>query len=335
MDEPLRLGFLGCGHIARAHLANLASLGLARPRAYADLSLAAAEHCLAEWGGAYATTDPDRLLADPAIDAVVVATPDARHADQACQVLASGKHLFLEKPMALTVGDAERVAVAAARARGRFMLDLKFRFAPTVAAARRFVPRPQMLVGQAMGDPEPAGHWRLDPTHSAGVVYDLGPHLFDLLYWLAGEAEPVRVYAEGGALRRPGEPLVDSLIATIRFANEARATAILGNSGQSDVVSKWLLEVFGGDRSATIHGHGQEVALRLAGGETLPANLPADRSTRADLKRSLQCFLTAVSADRPPPIGAADGLRVTRLIEATLDSAATGRPIALASSATP
>jgi predicted dehydrogenase len=269
------------------------------------------------------------VLADPEIDIVLVATPDKLHAEHALKVLATGKHLFLEKPMATSVSDALRVAAAVNRSPGKFMVDFKFRFAHAAAAARAFVPRPLMVFGQSVGDPEPPGHWRLDPALSAGVLYDLGPHLYDLLYWLAGEAEPVRVYAEGGAIQRPGSPLVDNLIATFKYANEARATAIVGNSGQSGFASKWMIESFGGDRNATIHDHAQTLTVREAGGQPVKAELPVDRSTRGDLKIALEAFVHAVATGGAPPIGAIDGVRVTRMIEGAIESAGIGRPIEL------
>ena len=260
----------------------------------------AAELYLGRFGGAYATDDVDRLLADPDVDVVVVATPDKLHAEHALAVLAAGKHLFLEKPMATTVSDALRVAAAAARSPGQFMVDFKFRFAHAAAAAREFVPRPLVLFGQAVGDPEPPGHWRLDPALSAGVLYDLGPHLYDLLYWLAGEAEPVRVYAEGGALQRPGSPLVDNLIATFKYANEARATAIVGNSGQSGFASKWMVESFGGDRNATIHDHAQSLTLREAGGQAArpTCRRPARPAATSRSRSSRSCARSRAAAAR-------------------------------------
>jgi predicted dehydrogenase len=328
-DGP-RIGFIGCGSIARAHLTNLAELGLAQAWAYADARPEAAEAYLEQFGGSYATDDMDRLLADRQIDAVVIATPDKLHVEHALKAIAAGKHLFLEKPMATSVSDALRLARAAAGSDRKFMVDFKFRFAHAAAAAREFVPRPLVLFGQAVGDPEPPGHWRLDPSLSAGVLYDLGPHLYDLLYWLAGEAEPVRVYAEGGALQRPGSPLVDNLIATFKYANEARATAIVGNSGQSGFASKWMVESFGGDRNATIHDHAQSLTLREAGGQARAADLPEARSTHGDLKIALESFLSAVASGGRPPVGAIDGVRVTRMIEAAIESAASARPVDLA-----
>lgn len=232
----------------------------------------------------------------------------------------------MEKPLAISVADAERVQRAATESDRLCMVDLKYRFAHAVEAARQFVPRPIALFGQAVGDPEPPGHWWLDPRYTTGVVYDLGPHLFDLLYWLAGEAEPVRVYAEGGALQRPGASLVDTLLTTVQFANGVRATAVIGNLGTSAFASKWFLESFGGDRSATVYDHTQSVALRHANGEIVPAALPPDRSPKGDLKWALAHFLDAVITGGTPAITAADGVRVTRMIEAALESAASGRP---------
>ncbi len=158
MSEGPRVGVLGCGSIARAHLSNLAALDLGRPWAYADVRRSAAEEYLERFGGSYATDDPEKLLADPQVDVVIVATPDRLHAAQALQVLSAGKHLFLEKPMATNLADALRVQRAAAASDRTFMVDLKFRFAPAIVAAQSFVTRPLVVFGQSMGDPEPEGH---------------------------------------------------------------------------------------------------------------------------------------------------------------------------------
>lgn len=324
-----RIGIIGCGNISRSHLTNLAESDIAQAWAYADVRRTAADQYLEDFGGSYATDDMDRLLADPAIDIILIATPDKLHAEHALKVLATGKHLFLEKPMATTVSDALRVQRAAAASPGKFMVDFKFRFAHASVVSREFVQHPLTIFGQSVGDPEPDGHWRLDPRLSAGVMFDLGPHLFDLIYWLAGEAEPTRIYAEGGAIQRPGSPLVDNLITTFRFANDVRATAIVGNACQSGFASKWMLESFGGDVSATIYDHAQSVSLRRAGGEIVPASIPDGRSTRDDLKRAFFSFITAVVNGTAPPVGAADGVRATRMIEAAIDSATSGRPVDL------
>lgn len=150
-----RIGIIGCGTIARTYLTNLASLGIAHAWAYADVLPAVAEACLDTFGGAYATADIERVFADPQVDVVIVASPDNFHADHALRALAAGKHLFLEKPLATSVADAERVQRAATASDRLCMVDLKYRFAHAVEAARRFVPHPVALVGQAVGDPEP------------------------------------------------------------------------------------------------------------------------------------------------------------------------------------
>ena len=324
-----RVGIVGCGNISHGHLDNLAALGLAQPWAYADVRLPAADDYLAHYGGRYATDDPGRLFADPEVDVVIIASPDTLHAEQAISALRAGKHVFLEKPIATTVADALRVEQAALASDCRFTLDFKFRWTQAVATARAFVPNPLVLFGQAMGDPEPEGHWRLDPTYSAGVVYDLGPHLFDLMYWLSGESEPIRVYAEGGALMRPGHALVDNLVTTICFANGVRATTAIGNSGASGFASKWLIEAFGGDRSATIYDHVRSVSLRRASGEIVePA--PTGKGARLnDLGSALEAFLRCVIVGGTPAVGAADGVRVTRMLEAALESAGSARAIDL------
>jgi myo-inositol 2-dehydrogenase/D-chiro-inositol 1-dehydrogenase len=324
--QRLRVGVVGCGGIARSHLTNLSASPYGEPYAYMDVNLPAAESYKERFGGEYATSDFEQILDDPKIDVILISSPDNLHSEQAMQALATGKHLFLEKPLATNIADALRVQEAVRAAKGKFMLDLKFRFAPALGAARDFVTQPMMIFGQAVGDPIPAGHWRKNPKMANGIIYDLGPHLYDLMYWFA-RAEPVRIFTEGIPDAESG--LIDNAITTFHFANGARAVAMFGTAGQSAFTSKWLIELFGGDRNATVHAHAQEAVLRVVGGEVTRPTLPEGRSTGGDLGIALNAFLRAIVEDTDPPVSIEDGVRVTRMIDAALRSVESGQVVEL------
>ena len=120
MPEPLRLAFLGCGFITRVHSRNLRRLGRRRSRCrYASRDRARADAYCRRYGGATSYGDYDAAIADPHVDAVVIAVPPAFHLDLTLQALAAGKHVLVEKPAFPRMADYETVRAAATAPDGR------------------------------------------------------------------------------------------------------------------------------------------------------------------------------------------------------------------------
>src|SRR5438477_7728954 len=114
-EQTLRVGVLGCGSRAAVYCDDAARLTNMRLTAFADVRQAAADAFLASYGGAYSTNDAARLLADPEIDAVLICTWHDTHTDYALQAARHGKHMLIEKPMALTIDECWRIERAAAQ----------------------------------------------------------------------------------------------------------------------------------------------------------------------------------------------------------------------------
>jgi predicted dehydrogenase len=206
--EPVQIGVIGTGQRGRRHIEFLREAGGARIVALADShepSLAGAQPLLA---GRDAETrcyrDWTQALDDDRVEAVIIALPNHLHAEAAIAALRRGKHVLLEKPVALTVADCQRLLAAEREARGILQIGLELRYA-TVARHLR-----DALDAGAIGEPrlawchefrvpfrEKVDGWILDPARSGGTFVEKNCHHFDLLSWFLG-AEPTRVAAFGG-----------------------------------------------------------------------------------------------------------------------------------------
>ncbi|MEU1599453.1 Gfo/Idh/MocA family oxidoreductase [Streptomyces sp. NPDC005708] len=182
---------------------------------------------LAERHGADVCTSVEEAVARPGVDVVALATPPAAHADAAVIALRAGKHVFCEKPVAVSLAAAARVAEEADRASGVFVVDHVLRYNPILRLLQR-------LGGEGLLDPlrrfafendasdEDLGpdHWFWDPARSGGIHIEHGVHFFDAASALMG-SDPVEV--QGMAVRRPGGP-VDIVVATATHPRGSVAT---------------------------------------------------------------------------------------------------------------
>ncbi|HUS05476.1 MAG TPA: Gfo/Idh/MocA family oxidoreductase, partial [Bryobacteraceae bacterium] len=240
--KPVRIACIGCGFIGRRHMENAAHMEGIEIGAFADLNLPAAEALQKEFGRGYATSDPKTVLADPDIDAVVIATHHDSHTPLALQAAAARKDILMEKPLALNVEECRSIAQAVRAAGIAFTMNFKFRFAPAVMRAREMVSSPVVTHGQLAMERMPDDSWVRDPVRGGGLILATACHVLDMICWL-NQSEPVRVYAEAGRG-------ADAVVATVRFANSSVASLLLADCGEDSHSGKWLHEIFDGERSA-------------------------------------------------------------------------------------
>lgn len=191
LREPVRIGLLGCGRIARmVHLGVLTRLPGARVVAIAE---ADAELCAATSRsvGARAHADWREVLQDDDVDAIVITLPNAVHAEAAAAAFERGLHVYVEKPIATTAADARRV-VEAWRASDRVgMPGFNYRFHPMHVAARRMIVDGVLgevvAVRSAFSSPaRPLPPWQQKRSTGGGVLLNLGSHHADLIPFLVG-----------------------------------------------------------------------------------------------------------------------------------------------------
>jgi len=251
----LGLGVIGAGAFARFVLSAADDLPTVEVVAVTDADhdraqRVAAAHRARPVAGLAGLLDEDR------VEAVVIATPPSTHAPLAVQALAAGRHVFCEKPVALTDSDADRVRGAVLRSGRTFVVDHVLRYNPVLAALRRL--HDDRLLGavqrlafenDAADEDLPAGHWFWDDTVSGGILLEHGVHFFDAAAMLISEPA-YQVQAIGGA--RPGGP-IDTVVCTVAHVGGALASYAHGFSHPRRA-ERQLMRVDFGLAEARVHG---------------------------------------------------------------------------------
>ena len=170
----------------------------------------------------------DELIADPDLDLVAIVTPPATHAEMAVRALRAGKHVHCEKPLATTLGDAERVCDAVRETGRRLGMGFVLRYDPLFDRLKRLVDG--KVFGELhridfqnfAGDENlPPGHWFWDTAQSGGILVEHGVHFFDIYTWLLGSA-PKRI--TGHRTVRAGTRQEDRVMATVEYESGALAS---------------------------------------------------------------------------------------------------------------
>jgi predicted dehydrogenase len=344
-----RLGVLGCGGIARAaHLPSLARIAGAKVVALADADPSALAAANALVPAARAVSDYTDVVEMADVDAVIIALPPALHAEAAIGALGRGKHVYIEKPLATSLAEAERVAVAWQGTGLVSMMGFNYRWNPITMRAR------EAVAAGALGTPlamrtvfsTPARavpQWKHRRDTGGGVLLDLAVHHIDLARFLLG-AEIATVSAELQSLRTEQ----DTAFVQLGLTNRCTVQSFFSLSA----IEEDRIEIYGYEAKLTIDryrslrlevipaaaGGALGLAARRFAGElaALPYALRKVRSPLHDpsFPASLEAFVQAVQARSKarPDIG--DGLRAVAVIDAAELSARTGRLVSLADAAT-
>ena len=316
---------IGCGGAGRAHAGWAAATDGVAVRGFCDIHEGAAQQQQAQHGAEYATTDPERVFADPAVDIVSIATSHSSHADLAVAACQAGKHLFLEKPMAMTTADCLRIHAAMQAAGTKLMLNFSIRFSGAACAIRQRLAAPKVSHSQCMMSRADLNRWRWHPVEGGGPLWDVGVHMVDYLCWIHDSA-PVELYATGGQVTHPGElgsaDMVDTAAATIRFANDSVATFLMSDAGSNSVISKWFFEFFDGQSSAVLYEHFRKVTFSTDDPEE---GQQSETLTPPPIER-LSLLVEAIRNDTEPYVPPQAGILSTLLVETITASIHTGQP---------
>jgi predicted dehydrogenase len=324
MADKIRLAMIGAGLMARTHLEAIRALGdRAEWVAVADVNAEARERAAAEFGIARQYDDAFQAVQDPGTDAVIICIPNHLHAPVTLAALESGKHVLVEKPMALTLADAEAMVTAAERAGKVLMSGLSLRFASSIRQVKALmaagaVGTPRRVVHRRMsrGMGRDEGTWFGSQAASGGILPGIGSHSIDaILWWLDDEA--ARVSAEVRSLN-PAMDIEDE--AAVLLTTRKGALVSVEFSFNYAVGYDWAI---GGD----------EGVLRLQGSdltvnkEQIPipeyVPLPGEPALHAE-------FLAAIAGGRPPAQASGrETLRSIAAIEAAQRSGKEGKAVDL------
>ena len=221
----LRYGLIGCGKFGRFCLEEYARLEELECTAVADANAPLAEET-AERQGVGFSESPEALIARTDIDIVHIATPPGTHAELASAALNAGKHVLCEKPLALTMEDADRLADLAT-AKGLILaVNLIMRYNPLCGGVKQLVehgvlgrPLFAQLVNCAQDETLPAAHWFWSPGQSGGIFVEHGVHFFDLFEWWFGPGTVI----SADRLRRPPSGIVDQVRCSVQYGDQTLA----------------------------------------------------------------------------------------------------------------
>ena len=334
--ELVQVGVLGAGNFALAVM--LPAMRKTRGLELVGIVSASgmsAQRAAGRFGFRYAVTDEAELLSDGRINTIAILTRHYLHARQVIAALTAGKHVFCEKPLALTSEELVEID-AMLKELGRVEREVPFFQAPllTVGFNRRFAPLARRMHAFLMECHEPlfcsyrvnAGylpsqHWTQDPQQGGGRLLGEVCHFVDFLAYLVGEV-PSTVTAQG--LPDQGRYNEDNVLLSLEFPDGSLgAISYLANGDRS--FAKERVEVFCAGRLAVLDDFRQ---LELVSGgkrQVHRSRYRQDKGHRAEW----QAFVSAIQAGGPPPIPYPHLLGVTKSVFAALKSLREGRKINL------
>jgi predicted dehydrogenase len=328
-DAGLGVGFVGAGNFASlVLLPALAKVPGVRFRKLCSAGGVSAAVRGERHGFEAACTDAAELLDDPAVDAVFVVTRHNLHAEQVAAALERGKHVFVEKPLAV---DARQLATLEERLVGLgdacpiWTVGFNRRFAPAVRAVREFFAdtrAPLTISYRFNAGPIPQDHWTQDPEVGGGRLVGEACHALDLAAFVVG-GRIVRVFAESVAPGGSAGAGDDQTVIVARFDNGSVAS-ICYFAGGDKGFPKERIEVFGGGAVAVIDDF-RSVTLTSRGRTREPKLRGRDKGHAAELA----AFVAAARSGGPPPIAYAELLNVSWAAIAAADSLRTGEPVPL------
>jgi predicted dehydrogenase len=315
--KHLAIGFIGAGNYASSmllpHLAQLPGAELAHVATTRSLSAVNAQR---RFGFTTASTRAQAVLDDESLDAIFIVTRHASHADLVCRALETGKAVFVEKPLALTCEELDRITeTIATTSNDRLMVGFNRRFAPMLAKMKAdFGPASSGAVTRYLVNAGPlaADSWYRNEGEGSRFTGE-GGHFLDTLSWWA-ESLPEEIYAVGG-------PDPDDVQVTMKFGN-GTSGVISYLTGGNVRFPKETLDVTGGGRSARLDNFRKATVWAGRGHDTIRARGGQDKGQRAELSG----FVEACRAGTAMPIPFESLAATTRATIAVRDSLLSGKP---------
>ena len=323
---PLNVGLIGCGSFAKAiHVPNLQQNPKYHLYALADLDEAAAQALATETGAAYATGNPQKIFADPAVDVVFITTRHDSHAALTLAAAEAGKHILCEKPMALNREEVRAIVAAVKKAGVKYTVGYNRGMAPLVTKARDLLatlPDKRMIYHRIQAHFS-ATHWTHDPAVGGGRFVGEGCHIFDLLCELA-PAPPVSVYASGGTfLDQDIVRIPDSAIVTLTFADGSVGTTLIASAG-CPTFPKEATEVYCAQHAVYINDFRELEYHGFEGQEKVRVELSATDKGQAV---EIDALADAILNDTDPPNGLVQAARAAVISYMVNESVASGKPV--------
>jgi predicted dehydrogenase/threonine dehydrogenase-like Zn-dependent dehydrogenase len=324
-DESTRVGVLGAGVFALSTLLP----ALKRVRGLELIGVCAASgsharHAAEKFGFQYCATDETKILADPDVNTVIIATRHHLHASQVLAAIHAGKHVFCEKPLCLSETELAEIlrAYAGQTARAVLMVGFNRRFAPMAVRMKEFLKQsnePLAMHYRVNAGRIAPDHWTNDPEQGGGRVLGEVCHFMDFLTFLA-DAQPIEVQTR--SLADLGPVSADNVVISIQFADGSHGTISYLTNGDR-ACSKERVEAFSGGTVAVLEDFRRLELARHGRKQVIRSFFRQDKGHRAEL----EAFASAIRTGGEPPIPIQDIVAVTLATLRAVESRASGQPV--------
>lgn len=331
----VRIGLIGAGRMGSTLAPHLAySVETAEFTAIADPIQANRARLARQCGVQDTYSDYRQMLMRDDLDAVVIATPTSSHTQVIKDAAAAGKHIFTEKPLALTLASCDEAIAAVSQAGVKLAVGFMRRFDPAYAAAKRqidggVIGRP-VMIKLVSRDPGRTSLEFAKRENSGGMIADMGVHDFDLARWLMG-SEVVQTYSEGECLVFPELKEVDDIdnaVVNLKFANGAVGNLDLSRNAIYGYDIR--TEVIGSEGTLFIGGLQQTMTWTLTKGQishdTIPGFMERFAQAYAD---EIRDFVEAIDRDRDVAVSGSDARAATAIAVAATQSLDNGQPVSV------
>lgn len=343
--KRVNVGIVGVGAVAKPHAMGYLEIPKkAKIVATVAAHESSAREKAAEWGAETWLTDYNKLLKMDNVDAVDICVPHYLHADMAIAAAEAGKDILLEKPIATTLKDADRIISASRKAGVKLMIAENVRFVPAHRLAKRLIE--SELIGRVfltrshqggseikrMMDPK---SWKGTPDKcGGGVLIDSGVHRLELFRWLLGEVDSVYAWIAKQVVKLK-EKCEDNALVLLKFKG--------GAIGQLDtswsIISPW-------NESIDLYGTEGTMLIDFSWGRPIRLYSKKLKETNESwlypmvehspsgwwvdsVKREVRSFIDCILEDKEPEVGGEDGRATLEIALAAYKSAKTGRIIKL------
>lgn len=337
--NTIRWGVIGAGGIAdRRTIPGMMLAKNAVLHAVMEINMDLAEKCRAKWGCKKAYDNEADLLSDPEIDAVYIASPVVLHAKQAMMAADAGKHILIEKPLAMTSEEGQKVVDYCESKGVKIAAGLMMRFGAYVQAMKQSVADGK--IGKVVSGysqftcwyPDMPGNWRQSKaTAGGGAMIDMGVHCIDLMQYITGSrVKQVAAFHDTMTFQYEVE---DSSMVLLRLENGCQCV-VQSNFNIPDDAAKWRLEFFGdqgrlmGDTVVGQVDGGSLDALFLGpqGGYNAQQDAKNTQGEQLDVEfgnlytREIESFGNSLLTGAPLEVPASDAVQVQRIMEAAYRS---------------
>ncbi|MBN1554238.1 MAG: Gfo/Idh/MocA family oxidoreductase [Phycisphaerae bacterium] len=326
MSSQLRFGCIGCGGMGTLHVGNSKHVPGMNVVAFADADESKAKKFLEDFGGEYAVGDAKKIINDDSIEAVLIQVGPHLHPELGIAAAKAGKHIFVEKPIAVTLEDADKFVTAVEKAGVKCLVGFCNRLSPMTQRAKKLCPSPHYSFCQCGGG----------LTSQACHNIDLAIHLFH-------DAPIASVYASGGSFYgTDGHLPIDSFAAVLRFEDGSTHSQLQHGKAFNPLLRKYHFQLFGDDVCVYLAKRFKEIAY-CTGAEDVPHTLAyqgPDQSPGVPMLSDVRGpfgymghydelvdLVNAIQNDTTPSITIQQGREALRVEKAVIESAKTGKVI--------